>query len=66
MKERHIRNFLQTVPASIAYWNKNKVYVDVVSRILSHIKIPFGKADPILQIVVKFIMIMVVNGHLTT
>ena len=66
MKKRPIPRCLQIVPTSIAYWNKSKVYIDVVSRLLSHIKIPFGKADPILQIIVRFIMIMVVNGHLTT
>ena len=65
-KKSPIPRCLQIVPASITYWNKSKVYIDVVSRLLSHIKIPFGKANPIVQIIVRFIMIMVVTGHLTT
>ena len=66
VKKRPIPRCLQIVPAYISYWNKGKVYVDVVSRLLSHIKIPFGKADLILQIVVRFVMILVVNGYITT
>jgi hypothetical protein len=54
------------VPSGIAYWNKTKGYVDVMSRLLSHIKIPFKRAGPVLQLVFRFISIMIVNGHLTT
>ena len=42
------------------------MYVDVMSCLLSHIKIPFRQADTILHIVVRFIMSMVIHGHLTT
>ena len=54
------------VLTSITYWNENRVYVDIVSRLSSQIKISFGRVDYILQIGVRFIMIMVVNGHLAT
>jgi hypothetical protein len=54
------------VPTGIAYWNKTKGFVDVMSRLLSHIKIPFQKGGPVLQLIFRFISIMVVNGHLTT
>ena len=37
-----------------------------MSRLLSHIKIPFKKADPVLQLVVRFIFIMIANGYITT
>jgi hypothetical protein len=54
------------VPSGIAYWNKTKGFVDVMSRLLSHIKIPFQKGGPVLQLIFRFISIMVVNGHLTS
>lgn len=54
------------VPSGIAYWNKTKGFVDVMSRLLSHIKIPFKRGGPVLQLIVRFLGIMIVNGHLTT
>ena len=57
---------LQIVPSGIAHWNKNKGYVDVMSRLLSHIKIPFKRADPVLQLIVRFTFILLVNGYITT
>lgn len=53
------------VPTGIAYWNKMKGFVGVMSRLLSHIKIPFKRGGPVLQLVFRFLSIMVVNGHLT-
>ena len=57
-KSKLISRCLQIVPNSIVYWNKNKLFVDVMSRLLSHIKIPFKKADPVLQLIVRFTFIM--------
>ena len=54
------------VPEAIAHWNKNKVFIDVVSRYMLHIKIPFKKANPILQLVVRNIMYLLLNGYLAT
>ena len=56
----------QIVPRCVAYWNKNKVFIDVMSRYLLHIKIPFKHSSPILQLVVWFLMYLTVNGFLTT
>jgi hypothetical protein len=50
----------------VAYWNKTKGFVDVMSRLMSHIKIPFKSGGPVLQLVFRFMSIMVVNGYLTT
>ena len=65
-KGKPISHCTQIIPEAIAYWNKNKVFVDVMSRYLLHIKIPFRKANPILQLVVRNIMYMLVNGFLST
>jgi hypothetical protein len=54
------------VPTGIAYWNKTKGFVDVMSRLLSHMKIPFQKGGPVLQLMFRFLSIMTVNGHLAT
>ena len=37
-----------------------------MSRLLSHIKIPFKRGGSVLQLVVRFLSIMIANGHLTT
>ena len=57
---------LKISPSGITLWNNNKVYIDVMSRLLSHIKIPFKKADPVLQLIVRFTFILLVNGYITT
>ena len=56
----------QIVPCVVASWNKNKVFIDVMSRYLLHIKIPFKSSSPILQVIVRFIMYLTVNGFLAT
>ena len=38
----------------------------MISRLLSHIKIPFKKADPVLQLVVRLTFIVLINGYMTT
>ena len=65
-KKRRIPRCLQSIPITIAYWNKNKVFVDIISRLLSHMKIPFKSADPVLQLVVRCIFILLVNGYMAT
>jgi hypothetical protein len=54
------------VQTGIAYCNQTKGFVYAISRLLFHIKIPFKRAGPVLQLVFCFISIMVVNGYLTT
>ena len=56
----------QIVPQSVAYWNKSKVFIDVMSRYMLHIKIPFKKSNPVLQLLVRNIMYLRVNGFLST
>ena len=45
---------------------KLKFCVDVMSRLLSHIKIPLKKADPVFQLVMRFTFIILTNGYMTT
>ena len=53
------------VPSEIAYCNKSKGFVSVMSRYLGNIKIPFKCAGLVLQfVVVRFINILFVNGYL--
>ena len=54
------------VPTGIAYWNKTEGFVDVMSRLISHIKIPFKPSGPVLQLFFRLFGNMVINGHLTT
>jgi hypothetical protein len=54
------------VPTGIAYWNTTKGFVDVMSRLLSHIKIPLKHGGPVLQLVFRFLSTLVINGHLLT
>jgi hypothetical protein len=54
------------VPIGMAYWNKTKGFVYVMSRLLSHIEIPFKRGGPVLQLVFRFLSILVINGDLMT
>ena len=65
-KKRPFPKCTQIVPQYVAYWNKTKVFIDVMSRYILHIKNPFKRANPILQLVVRNIMYMVVNGFLSS
>ena len=68
VKERGIPfpKFSYIAPTSVSWWNANKGYIDITSRYLSHIKVPFKGADPILQIAVRFCSYELLNGYLTT
>ena len=65
-RKRPFPRCTQIVPRAVANWNKKKVFVDVLSRLLSHIKIPFKKANPVLQITMRYLLYMIANGHLST
>ena len=50
------------IPTIVAYWNRNKGGVDVLSRFLKHVKIPFGRASPRVVYVVRMIFMLIFSG----
>lgn len=51
-------------PTGVCWWNCQKNPIDVLSRLLSNMKIPFGHAHPVLQLFVRFLFILFVNSYL--
>ena len=47
-KKARILCCTQIVPRCVAYWNKNKVFIDVMLHYLLHSKMPFKHSSPIL------------------
>lgn len=64
IKKRPLPKCKLLVPTGVAYWNSRKGPIDVFSRLLSHLKVPFGKAGPTLQMTTFFILSCVVQGCL--
>jgi len=51
-------------PTGVCWWNCQKNPIDVLSRLLSNMKIPFGHAHPVLQLFVRFLFILFVDSYL--
>ena len=50
------------IPSIVAYWNRNKGGVDVLSRYLKNVKIPLGRASPLVVYVVRMIFMLIFSG----
>ena len=47
------------IPTIVAYWNRDKGGVDVLSRFLKHVKIHFGRVSPPVVYVVRMIFMLI-------
>jgi len=50
------------IPSIVAYWNRNKGGVDVLSRYLKNVKIPLGRVSPRVVYVIRMIFMLIFSG----
>ena len=65
-KKKPIPKLFRIFPRSVAQWNTEESGIDLMSRYLSHVKIPFKSVSPLQQYIVRILLMAVVNGTIST